>query len=500
MSDSFPAKPHRFLYFGLPGSFLLSIIVRAALTLNREVDIDEFEHLHAGWMMSHHYLIYRDFWENHTPLFYYLLLPLFRLCREGPGLVVAARIIMSLAALGILLLTYALSRIDHDKLTSFLAVLILSYMVLFVEKSIEVRPDQFVVILWLASLWICIRANSASRLLWFLLAGLLLGIAFLFSPKALLPFAAMSFTFLVQSYRQDSQRRLNGFLKLEGSYILGFLIPVTVCAAFFYHVGILQAMISATVLENFRYPNIYRPTYLLHLRNIGFFLLAFAGLIMQARQLGKGPTAKRADQVVLLIPTLFLLAVFIFVQTAPYPQSTLVFAPMLAIYGAQAFKQSCDRFLVTFRRREPMKVDALRRRVGSVLAFVAVLAAAFVIPCWMVMIKDRPFSRTNSEQFQRMEYVLNHTQSTDAIFDGKAAYVFRPQAYFYGSLFNAIIWRIQRGEIKQDIPESLSRTRCRWVIYDERVAALPKPVQLFLSTNYEPSEFPGVYRVKKHLN
>lgn len=175
MSDYFPELARRrLLHLGLLGAFLFSILLRIALTLNRRIDIDEFEHLHGAWMVSRHFVIYRDFWENHTPLFYYLLLPLFRFYREGPGLILTTRVIMSLAGLGILFFTCVLARLDHDRLTSFIAVLILSYMVIFVEKSIEVRPDQFMIILWLAGLWISIRAFSTSQRPGFLAAGLLL--------------------------------------------------------------------------------------------------------------------------------------------------------------------------------------------------------------------------------------------------------------------------------------------------------------------------------------
>lgn len=170
---------------------------------------------------------------------------------------------------------------------------------------------------------------------------------------------------------------------------------------------------------------------------------------------------------------------------------------MLAIYGAEAFRKSMDG-LTQRRSLKQTKGNAARLNAARLLCFIAVLAAAFVIPCVMILLKARPFSRANAEQFQRMEYVLNHTGPKDVVFDGESAYVFRPQAYFYGSLFHAIVWRIQRGEITQDIPQSLIKTDCRWVIYDERVATLPQPVQVFLKANYEASEFPGIYRAKKH--
>jgi hypothetical protein len=498
MSDYLASSSRRrSLFLVLLCLFLFALVLRVALTLNREVDIDEFQHLHSAWLLSQHYVLYRDVWENHPPLFYYLLLPLFRFCREGPGLVLLARVIMSFAGLGILLLTYVLARIDHDKLPSFLAVLILSYMVIFAQKSIEVRPDQFLIILWLASLWISIRAFSNRQRLGFFVAGLLLGIGFLFSQKALLPFAAMSFTFLVCSYIRGSQKAFVRFLRIQSGYTLGFMIPVAACLVFFYHSGTLKEMITSTVLESFTYPNNYRPFYLLQLRNICFFLLASAGVIIHLWRLRKNSASVRADQLLLLLPGLFLLLVFLFLQTAPYPQSALLFAPVLAIYGAEAFRRSMDGILISRKSVAETNERKFRLHAKALLPFTAALATGLIIPGTILLVRGHPFSRTNAEQFRRMEYVLDHTQSTDAVFDGESAYVFRPQAYFYGSLFHAIVWRIEHGEIKQDIPESLTRTHCRVVIYDERVSTLPPAVQLFLKANYAPSEFPGVYLARK---
>lgn len=498
MSDYFASSSRRRpLYLVLLGLFLFSIVLRVALTLNREIDIDEFQHLHSAWMVSQHYVLYRDVWENHPPLFYYLLLPLFRYCREGPGLVLTARVITSFAGLGILVLTYVLARIDHDKPTSFLAVIVLSFMVIFAEKSIEVRPDPFLIILWLTSLWISIRAFSNGQRFGFFAAGLLLGIAFLFSQKALLPYAAMSFTFLVCSYVDKSQSALFRFLKMQSSYTLGFLIPVAVCLAFFYYSGTLKAMITSTVLESFSYPNNSRPFYLLQLRNICFFLLASAGVIIHVRRLRHGSASARASQLLLLLPGLFLLLIFLFLQTAPYPQSALLFAPLMAIYGAEAFRKSMDGILISRRNADEKDGTEFRLKAKGLLLFAAALAAGLIIPCAMLLLKGHPFSNTNVAQFRTMEYVMDHTQPGEAVFDGESAYIFRPQAYFYGSLFHAIVWRIQRGEIEQDIPESLTRTNCRVVIYDERVSTLPQAVQLFLKANYAPSDFPGVYLARK---
>lgn len=478
----------RLVYLGLFGLFLISIIFRVALTLNREVDIDEFQHLHAAWMVSRHYMLYRDFWENHTPLFYYLLIPLFHFVREGTWLVIVARIIMSCTAFVILFLVYLLARIDHDRKTSCLAVLILSYMVIFVEKSIEVRPDQILISLWLTSLWMAIRSITRGQKLALLSAGGLLGVAFLFSPKALLTFTAMCITFAVLSFVKRKEYGFTGFVKLEGLYTLGFMAPIAVCFALFYHVGLLKAMLTFTVLENLRYPDPFRPTYLLHLRNICFFALAGAGLLMQVRNLRRGLIRVSESRLVILISSLTLLVIFVFVEAAPYAQSVLLFAPLLAIYGAEALNSSIEGVIQISYRRE---------RWHRLLPFAFAMAAGLVIPGTMLLLKARPFSRTNAEQFERLEYVLKITRSSDVVFDGKSAYIFRPQAYFYTPFYHAVLSRIENGEIQQSIPQSLTSTHCAVVIYDERVSMLPASTQSFLRANYLPSAQPLVYLSKK---
>ena len=46
------------------------------LVVNRWWCVDELEHLHATWCVAQGQLPYRDFFEHHTPLLYYLLAPI----------------------------------------------------------------------------------------------------------------------------------------------------------------------------------------------------------------------------------------------------------------------------------------------------------------------------------------------------------------------------------------------------------------------------------------
>jgi hypothetical protein len=98
-----------------------------------------------------------------------------------------------------------------------------------------------------------------------------------------------------------------------------------------------------------------------------------------------------------------------------------------------------------------------------------------------------------------IEAVLHHTKPQDAIFDGNAAYVFRRQAYYYGSLVEGIRERIVRGEKLRSIEQSLIDSQCKWILYDDRVARLPEKIQHFIRENYIPSFMPNVYVAGKIL-
>jgi hypothetical protein len=106
------------------------------LTAPRRFDADEFEHLHGSWMVHSGFLPYRDFWQNHTPLLYFVLAPLLSVFNDGIPLIFVIRSIFSAGALFIVWQTYALARLDHDRTTSLLSAMVLSCSYLFLHKTI----------------------------------------------------------------------------------------------------------------------------------------------------------------------------------------------------------------------------------------------------------------------------------------------------------------------------------------------------------------------------
>src|SRR5438270_1872160 len=69
------------------GLAVVLVVALKLLFLGYAIDTDEPQHLHVVWGWSVDLLPYRDFFDNHAPLFHALFVPLFRLIGERPDVV-----------------------------------------------------------------------------------------------------------------------------------------------------------------------------------------------------------------------------------------------------------------------------------------------------------------------------------------------------------------------------------------------------------------------------
>jgi 4-amino-4-deoxy-L-arabinose transferase-like glycosyltransferase len=480
------SKAIRTIYLLIVIGFIFSLVVRIFLTTTRRFDADEFEHLHASWMVHEGYLPYRDFWQNHTPLLYYAVAPLFSIFEEGSSLVLLIRFLFSAFAFVILWQTYLLARLDHDRMTGILSVLVLSCSYLFLHKTIEIRPDHFLVAFWLASLLLLIRHLSKDHNAFpILMSGFLLGIGMLFTPKALLCLAAAFLIVLSKRLAVHGSISFLQIFKLCCFYLIGFLIPFGAAAAFFYANGILHLFFDSNVTTNLNFPFARKLAYLLSLRYSILFFLCAAGVAVcvHERAWWKG----YGSRVLIATSMIFLVIIFFFFLPASSPQSALIFVPLMSIFCGIGFKKTVDWYSSDSKQ-------ASNRRLSLILFFLG----AVLLPC-AAALYEKPSTSNNAQQLEMIDAIVTRTSRQDVFFDGNIAYVFQPQAYYYGSLIEEIVAKIDQGEIKESIPASLKEKRCKFVIYDDRIARLPENILSFIGNNYIPSDIPGVHIAGKQL-
>lgn len=177
------------------------------------------------------------------------------------------------------------------------------------------------------------------------------------------------------------------------------------------------------------------------------------------------------------------LAHFVFIP-APYPQTVLPFIAFLAIFGADWGRWISSRVAT---------IDGDRRRRGLAMCLVVVIVAGWLHAMTAIVDEQHPLARTNQEYIDWLMSLLRVTARSDAILDGEAKYVFRPQASFYGFLAIGLLNGIRSGTIKYDIPERCMVRGCPVVILDRRLLEIGPWIKEFVRANYVRSSVKGVY-------
>ena len=131
---------------------------------------DEIEFFRASRWIGSSRLPYRDFWEHHTPLQWFLFAPLARLAANGCGVAAVLTLRwgqLALSAAVLMLLARAMRRLDVPRWATWTVLLLLGCSATFAVYFIEFRIDVFGNLLLLAGLALL----SAER--WPTLAGML---------------------------------------------------------------------------------------------------------------------------------------------------------------------------------------------------------------------------------------------------------------------------------------------------------------------------------------
>lgn len=157
---------------GAVGLGVVAAVLRVLCFLHYRFDSDEPQHLHVAWGWTQGLVQYRDFFDNHAPLFHIVTAPILSLIGEKSDALLWMRAPMLLLFAVVLGVTYAISR-------RWEAVLLLALFPPFFLKSLEYRTDNLWNALWMLALLALIRKRA-------FLAGLLLGLALCVSLKTVL--------------------------------------------------------------------------------------------------------------------------------------------------------------------------------------------------------------------------------------------------------------------------------------------------------------------------
>ncbi len=546
------SSPHKHLLdsvskiFVLPAIIALSYGLMWKLSRVRDFDPDEFEHLHAAWCVARGMVPYRDFFEHHTPWFYYFLAPFIQAFNadSNPDSVIQflffSRTLMWLLTGGIIVLVYALGRSWRDSMTGLVAAAFFMNTLLVVEKSLETRPDLFSTIFWLGCLWFALRACQATAAgdertasqswAW---SGILWGAALMFSQKLLMAAPGLLLTALwnlADGRIVGTLRRKLGNIAL---FTAGAAGPVLLSVLYFAWHGAFSSFIHHNFLLNFGWLSHIPPDE--HIRrlvgqNPVFVTLALAGCLRLTARLFRSKDRERGD-FILVLNFIGLLA-GLFLLPVAQRQYFLTFLPLGALFASMILM---ELFAGIARRDRASLPEASAVLVAGAVIWAAINVAdipimaprhlmyawaAFPFAAALLLFLRSPngaaavfltalsihsikqvsdaFLWRNDITLRSVRYLHEHTSPADTIMDGwKGFGVFRPHAYFYYFLHEEIRTMLseeQRSALLDDLEGG--RIRPKFIILDEHLRGFFPRLSRFFFDHYAPSADPLIWERK----
>ena len=457
---------------------IIALFFRCVYILRYRYDSDEPQHLHTTWGWTQGLLQYRDFFDNHTPLFHILFSPLVAALGERTDILTYMRVAMVPLWIVSLWCIWRLGSRLYSKRAGLWAAVFLSLLTVWFFCSVEYRTDNLWTPLWLGTLTILLteeltKARSIS-------GGLLLGLCFCASMKtsALLLAAVVAAAFALGICGGAWETaRVRYWVGRAALVILGALIAPSALCIFFaaqgawspFYYGVIQHNLVAGV-DASNHPFSLRLTLPLMLP----FLLVAASKISRISP-DYSTALRRAF--------LFLTAGIYFgalysIWTLLTRQDFLPFYPMILVCATPYILQGVDRAASYFKAHVSPSVF----RTGA-LSAIAILEIVFIV------VGRSPLEDKTIREGEILAEVLRLTRHGEYVMDFKGESVFRRRAFRF-VLEPLTFVRIKRGSIEDDVAKKLLDKHVCAVLNQDRW--YPKRAAAFMAENYLPV---GRYRV-----
>ncbi len=531
---------------------------RLWLLRTRSFDPDELEHLHASWLLSRGQLLYRDYFEHHTPVLYFLLAPSFAFFEvetgfaEARAMMIFGRRLMCILAGLSLLLVLGLGWRWRDWRIGLVGAVFASSMITVLKKSLEIRPDVPCMVFWSASLVLVVHAirqpdAGAGRARWFLFgSGILLGLAVLTTQKML--FAFPGFALVMLWYLVDWRSHGTFFIRFHNTLwqLAGFALPIAATLGYFAWRDGLWEFVEFNLLLNLRVANHFPPYGTIRTvlsQDPTILGLGLLGCMRAGVGMFKEAAFRRGDFVLVINTAGLIFGLFLLPQ--PYRQYFLTFLPLLGLLAAAALVDAADYLLL---RRRHAASRAWRSRAVTIAGTLVVLtgfglwwsmtspdyavdlcvevlvavcalglalipislgrggpALALVLLLWSIYPLNQihaAFAWDNRRQLAILRYVLENTTPQETVMDGWSGIgVFRPHAWFYwfphGDI-HPMLTPDQRQQLLDDLRSG--RIAPKLVNLDASVRAISPEVKEFFVKHYEPVGLLSIRRRKCSLD
>jgi Dolichyl-phosphate-mannose-protein mannosyltransferase len=417
-----------------------SAVLRALAFFRYRFDSDEPQHLHVAWGWGAGLLPYRDFFDNHAPLFHLATAPILKAVGEREDALLFMRAPMLLLFAVVIWATYVLGKRLYDAEIGRWAAVMLSLLPPFFLKSLEYRTDNLWVALWMIAV-VVLTAGELTPARGFI-AGIILGFAMATSMKTsllLITLAIAGITSIVMKKRKAK-------LAATAALLAGASIVPAIIAFYFVEHGAWPDLVYC----NFTFNGSIGAT-----RTAAAIWgprLAYFPLMVIALRVAWRKRDARDDRFFWAIATaaffLTLGGFWILIS----PRDYLPFLPMISIFA----------------------VAAIGRRTW-VFAALALVFVAFIAK------ETRGFTDQTEEEITMIRQVLRLTRPGESLMDIKGETIFRPRPSYH--IYEFITRNLMlRGMIEDTIAADVVAKRCYAAQADGEF--WPPQARAFLRANF----------------
>lgn len=291
---------------------------------NHFLNADEREHLYASYLIMHHQLPYRDFFEHHHPLLWYLLAPFLPFFDNTPNVWYILRTIALAIVLGLAFFIYKLSFLTLKNKTHALisAITFLSFDFIS-ATSAEFRPDSLMLLFFMMGLYAFLNYLSSFKSQKLHFAAMFFFLSFMTLQKIIFLLAAVLIAAVF--VLRKNKAALNTLFQALFLPLMLFLFYII----YLYQTSSLKDYFELNWLLNARAP-------------LKFDLISKDHWILPAisAALAAFLLAKEKNLPVKIISFLYLVAFGTTIPYAPSPQYILPLYPFLAlIFSYTIFKK-----------------------------------------------------------------------------------------------------------------------------------------------------------------
>ena len=456
---------------------------------------DEPQHAHVVWGWTRGMVQYRDFFDNHTPLFHMLWTPLLAAFGESVRTLFWLRLTMLPLYLAALAVTWLIGRRLLSPRAAWWGTVLTALLPPFFVKTLEFRTDVPWTLLWLVAFQVATGgAPGPARLF---LAGLAVGAAAAVSLKSSLLLACLLGSALAaaawrraggksghggnaandgnsgnDTRRRRTPRAAGRALAAAGAGLAGLIglaaVPAGV-ALYFQRHGALHALLAGAVRHNLQVSQHGPPA----LKRALILAVGAPLLIVIARwSLRAGPPALARQRLLLALTAGSYLIALEVLWPLITSQTYLPVEPLLCLFVAAA--------AVGGPRAARQPAAENRPRVAWGRAF---LALALAVELFVDLLHGPLRGDQTGPTTAIVAAALRLTAPDEAVFDDKGDAVFRRRA-FVPVLEDITREAMAEGRIADTIPEAiLSHHVCVATLASRR---LPPRGKRFLDANFLP--------------